>query len=150
MRRRNARRRGIAMADFVAGTLLFSATLVVFAALTRSKFELISVTRMRAMALSGAETELDRVRADGLDQRPFGAVQSDGFRRVYTFDPRAREDAPALPGSEGLVEVRGLRMEGGDPRRLYEARVTVRWGQGPESGRVSLSTVTTLPQGRFR
>ena len=138
------RARGIVLADFITGTLIFSAALMAFFALTGSKFKLLDTCEMRTHALAAAEAEIDRVRLEGLAAAPEGQATLDGFRTVSTFKPMGR-----LLQGEGLIEARALRMEGqADPRRLFEVRVTVRWRDTSGPGRLHLSTVTTLPKGK--
>ena len=48
----NRRRRGLALADFLAGLMIFSGTLVAFAGITGAKFEMLDATEMRGRALA--------------------------------------------------------------------------------------------------
>jgi hypothetical protein len=140
------RARGFVMADFLTGTLIFSATLIAFFAMTESKFKLLDASEMRSRALAEAEVEIDRIRFEGLTVEPKGQADLDGFRLARKFKPAKR-----LVRGEGVVEARALRMKGeGNPRRLYEVRVTVRWRDKSGGGRVHLSTVSALPQGKPR
>ncbi len=139
---RKTRTRGMVLADFLTGTLIFSATLIAFFALTESKFKVIDASEMRTHALGAAELVVDRIRLEGLQAEPKGLADLDGFRQVSTFKPMGR-----LTRGEGVIEARALRMQGeGDPQRLLEVRVTIRWRDTSGNGRLHLSTVAALPK----
>jgi hypothetical protein len=106
--------------------MLFAATLSVFVALTRSKFETLDAADQRARAQAALETELDRVRVEGPGGLPAGEADRDGFRLIRAFAPAAR-----LPAVAGELAVRALRVEGAPSHQLFEARVTVRWETRP-------------------
>lgn len=142
-RRRRNRRAGFALADFLAGSMIFSATLTVFVALTRSKFDVLSASDQRSRAQAALERELDQVRLSGAGGEPQGEVDLEGFRLVRTFQPQAR-----LPQLEGRVELRALRVEGASWHQLFEARVSVSWVDRPGSrSRLTASTVVRAPEG---
>ena len=141
-RLRSGARRGFALADFMAGTLIFAGVVGVFVSLTNSKFGMLQASELRTRALFAAEDQVDRIRALGLGGGPAGMADAEGFRRVRTFEP-----VGSLYEGLGEVRVRALRMaEGQDSRQLYEARVTVSWRGQQGIDRLSLSTVATLPR----
>ena len=121
---RRRARRGIALADFIAGMMVFSAVIMVFAELTRSKFLLLTGSELRSRALSAAEETIDGIRRNGLGGRPKGKADRQGFRKVRTFEL----DGHRMPlNSEGVVAVRSIKMIAGKGYQLYEARVSVRY-----------------------
>lgn len=143
--RRGAWRRGIALADFITGMVIFSAALSAFVTLSRSKLDTIEFTKQRSVALSAVEERLDRLRVEGLQRNASGLVDEQGFRVAEEFG------APAeLPAGQGRVEVRPLRVQGGSRHGLYEVRVRVSWethpGRPSSRTEVGLSTVTPLPE----
>lgn len=143
MRRRCGRRAGFALADFLAGSMIFSATLTVFVALTQSKFDTLSAADQRSRAQAALEAELDRVRLLGAGGSPHGEADLQGFRLVRTFAPQVR-----LPDVEGRVELRALRVEGAPGHQLFEARVSIGWTERPgRSSRLYASTVVRAPEG---
>ncbi|RMG15501.1 MAG: hypothetical protein D6731_08230 [Planctomycetota bacterium] len=137
---RPRRRRGFALADFVAGTVIFAGALGAFAALTRAKMTVLSQTHRRAQALAAAELAVDRLRREGLPAPPRGAADPDGYRSVARFTPT---EAPWL---RGHLDARALRMAVGDGHLLYEARVTVRWRERDGERTLRLATVVPLPK----
>lgn len=143
VRQRVRHGRGIALADFIAGMMIFSAVMVVFTDLTRSKFNLISATEMHQRGQGAAEEALDRLRLEGLPSRPGKDVKADaqGFRQVTEF---VLDKAHRLPEAKGEIAVRSLRMAAGDGHMLYEARVSISWRD--TTGRSSLSITTVLPR----
>jgi len=138
----SARRGGFALADFVAGSLVLSATLTAFVALTNSKFQVLRAAELRSRAQVALEQEVDRVRLEGLAGLPAGQADLQGYRLVSEFEPGG-----ALPAGEGRVEARALRIDGGVGRRLYEARVSVGWldRPGDPGSRVVLRASTIVP-----
>lgn len=137
-----SRQSGIVLADFMAGMFLFAATMLVFAELTHSKFEMLGATHMRAQALSAAEEAIDKIRARGLPHLPKGKADKHGFRFVDRFTTGKQ-----IPGGQGVISARSLRMLEGKGHQLYEARVTVSWKDAVGTSRVSLSTIVPLPGG---
>lgn len=140
------RRRGFALIDFITGMVIFSAVMVAFVDLTRSKFGLISATEMQTRGLGAAEEVLDRLRVEGLRTEPADGAKRDafGFRTLRTFVP-AKEHG--LPAGEGEVAVRSLRMKTGDAHLLYEVRITVSWRDASGRSHLALSTVLPRPGG---
>lgn len=124
------RRRGFALADFIAGTLLFTGAVVGFSTMTRAKMDALGLAEQQAAALAQAETAADRVRLDGLPGAPSGEADADGFRLCGAFDVTG-----PLPGATGRVEARRLRVQDGEARGLWEARVVVRWRERADDAR---------------
>lgn len=135
------RRRGVALADFLAGMLILGGAMTAFAAMTRSKMEALAATDQHARALAAAEEAIDRVRTAGLPRAPGGDADADGFRRVHAFEVEGLADGRCV------VEARSLRLaEDGAGHDLFEARVVVRWQDAPgRHARVALSTVAPPP-----
>lgn len=130
------RRRGFALADFIAGTLLFTGSLVGFTVMTRSKMDALGLAEQQASALAQAETAADRVRLAGLPAAPSGEADLEGFRLCSTFDVASVSSGTAgLPGATGRVEARRLRVLDGEAHGLWEARVVVRWRERADSAR---------------
>lgn len=137
-------RRGVAIADFLAGMLVLSGALTGFAAMTRAKMDALAQSDQLARGVAAAEEALDRLRVSGLPKAPSGFADVDGFRVVTTFAPTA----PGLFRAEGRVDARALRAsEGAAVHGLFEVRVVVSW-QDSATGRaeVRLSTVAPLPE----
>ena len=129
-------RRGVALADFLAGMLLLAGAMTAYATMTRSKMDALSMADQHARALATAEEAIDRVRTGGLPRAPQGPADADGFRHVMDFG------VVGLLGCTGRIEARSLRLEGGEAADLFEARVVVRWTDGPmRNARIALSTV---------
>jgi hypothetical protein len=139
--RRDRRKRGMALVDFITGTLIFSATILTFGALTTSKLRLLNSGERMQHALASAEAQVDTIRLTGLSAAPAGLADVAGFRRVSIFTPRG------FKGASGLVEARALRVKQGDGHQLYEVRVTLSWLDDSGPSRLSLSTIATLPAG---
>ena len=129
------RRRGIVLADFVTGTIIFSAVILGFMSITQGKFRLLDAAIQRTHALAAAEAEIDAIRLEGLKGKPAGDADRDGFRRVRTFEPLGK-----LPGARGVVEARALRMQEGGAHRLLEVRVQVTWRDTTGENVLYLST----------
>ncbi|MEZ6186069.1 MAG: hypothetical protein R3F62_13790 [Planctomycetota bacterium] len=145
MRRLRARRRGIAMADFIAGSLIFSATLGVFVGFTNVKFETLRQSEALSRANAAVEAEVDRLRELGAIAAPQGEAGLDGFRALSSFE------VPDVNEGSGEVAARALRVEGGQAYQLYEVRVRVRWRSGAaDYDRVSSSLVLPLRAGGAR
>ena len=136
------RRRGIAMADFIAGSLIFSATLGVFVGFTQLKFDTLQMAEDLSLGTAALEAEVDRLRElDGIEA-PQGAPDLQGFRPLSEFP------VDALYEGRGRVSARALRVEGGSAYQLYEVRVEVSWRSGPEDrDRVASSLVLPLRSG---
>lgn len=146
-------RRGFALADFLAGSIIFSGTLSLFVALTQSKYRVLEAADLRSRAEAALEVELDRVRAEGLGGAPDGESDADGFRQVRTFDPvLPGQTKPCLPAGAGVVAVRALRVDGAPSHQLFEARITVRWEERPgdptSASRLAASTVALREEPR--
>jgi hypothetical protein len=135
-------RRGVALADFLAGSLILAGAVTGFSTMTRTKLVALSTADQHARALAAAEEAIDRVRTGGLPRAPQGDADPDGFRLVLVFNVKD------LPEGMGRVEVRSLRLDDDGPGHgLYEARAVVRWQDGPERrARVALSTVAPLTE----
>ena len=103
--KRRQRQSGIVLADFMAGMFLFSATMIVFAELTHSKFEMLGASHLRARALGVAEEAIDKVRLEGLPGLPMGKADKQGFRRVGAFSTRKQ-----LVGGKGVISARALMI----------------------------------------
>ena len=126
------RRRGFALADFLAGSIIFSGTLSLFVAMTHAKFSTLEAADLRSRAEAALEVELDRVRLEGPGGAPTGEADADGFRLVRTFEPQMPGlAAPRLPAGRGEVALRALRVDGAPNHQLFEARVTVSWVDRP-------------------
>jgi hypothetical protein len=132
----------VALADYVCGMLIFSASLVAFSTLTASKLRLLDAAHGRQRALGAAETRLDALRLGGLPAAPAGGGDVDGFRKVQDFAP-----APKLPAGWGRVDARALRLSAGQAHGLYEVRVTVGWRDVNGRNQLSLSTLAPPPGG---
>lgn len=117
--------------------MIFTATMVVFAGLTRSKFDLLAATELRSRGQIEAEAVLDRLRLRGLPGTPTGQADTEGFRRVREFVVADR----LLPGGRGVIEARALRMREGAGHAMLEARVTVSWREAKGRGVLHLSTL---------
>ena len=138
--RRRPWRRGFALADFVAGSLIVTATLVGFTALTRAKMQVLGDAQRRTAALAASEAALDRLRLEGLPVAPKGEADKLGYRQVSTFKPAG------YPTANGTIDARALRMAVGEAHLLYEARVSITWRSDDNAENViRLSTVTNLP-----
>ena len=130
------RRRGFALADFIAGTLLFTGSLVSFTVMTRSKMDALELAEQQAAALAHAETAADRVRLGGLPAAPSGEPDLEGFRLCAAFDVASVTSGGAgLPAATGRIEARRLRVLEGEAHGLWEARVVVRWRERADSPR---------------
>jgi hypothetical protein len=135
-----SRRRGFALADFLAGMMLLAGAMTAFATMTRAKLDALSMADQHARALAAAEEAIDRLRTGGLPRAPQGAADADGFRQVLDFG------VPGLQECTGRIEARGLRVEGAEAGDLFEARVVVTWRDGPmRNARVGLSTIARAP-----
>lgn len=145
MRALRARRRGIAMADFIAGSLIFSATLGVFVGFTQLKFDTLRQTEALSRGNAAVEAELDRLREQGQVDPPQGDAELDGFRPVRSGP------LEGLPEGELRVAARALRIEGGSGYQLYEVRVRARWRSGADDfDRVGASLILPLRAGGAR
>ena len=139
------RRRGIAMADFIAGSLIFSATLGVFVGFTQLKFETLRQAESLSRANAAVEAEADRLREVGSIPAPQGQPDLNGFRELSQFD------VDDLYGAEGKVSARALRIEGGAAYQLYEVRVQVSYTVGADDrDRTVCSLVLPLRAGGGR
>lgn len=136
-----SRRRGVALADFLAGMLILAGAMTAFATMTRSKMEALAATDQHARALAAAEEAIDRVRTGGLPRAPEGDADADGFRRVHELA------VSGLADGRCRIEARSVLLDdGGAGHDLFEARVVVRWKDGAtRQGRVALSTVVPPP-----
>lgn len=141
--RPRSRRSGFGLADFLAGTFIFTGALVGFTTMTNTKFDSLARSSQRSHALAAAEAAADRVRAHGLPAAPRGEADLDGFRAVTTFSPKV-----PLARVEGSIDARWLRVEGAGGQGLYEARVRVRWRERADLDAwsvISIPVVTTGP-----
>ena len=60
------RRRGFAIADFLAGMLVLAGALTAFATMTKSKMDALAQSDQLARGVAAAEEAIDRVRVNGL------------------------------------------------------------------------------------
>ena len=137
-----SRRSGFGLADFVAGTFVFTGALVGFTTMTNTKFDALGRSSQRAQALAAAEAAADRVRVQGLPGAPRGEADLEGFRSVAVFAPKV-----PLPRVEGSIDARWLRVEGGAGQGLYEARVRVRWRERADLDAWTSITVPVVTSG---
>jgi len=142
VRRACGRRRGIALADFVAGTVILAGVVSAFTSMTRAKFDALAEAELHGRAAIAVQAGLDEVRARGLSAEPSGPADIDGFRRVEALAVRDEQLAEA----SAEVQARFLRMASGEAHGLYEVRVVVRWRGRHGEQRLSGSTVAPLPR----
>ncbi len=135
------RRRGLALVDYVVGSMILAGALTAWVGLTRAKAQAIGEVHAQALALAAAEEALDGVRRAGLPGMPEGPADAAGFRLVAPFAPRA----PGLPGAAGRLEARALQTTEGRAHGLFEVRAVVRWGPPSADGRSRASLSTVLP-----
>lgn len=135
------RRRGLALVDYVVGSMILAGALTAWVGLTRAKAQAIGEVHAQALALAAAEEALDGVRRAGLPGLPEGPADAAGFRLVAPFSPRM----PGLPGAAGRLEARALQVTEGRAHGLFEVRAVVRWGPPSDRGLARASLSTALP-----
>lgn len=141
------RRRGFAIADFLAGTIIFSGVLITLASMTRAKLQVLAEADAQTRALARAEEALDDVRARGLPQAPTGAADTQGFRLVRKTPVKIQ----GLADSTVILEARTLvakakGSEASADRGLMEVRVRLAWTGLSGEGELALSSV--VPRGK--
>ena len=143
-RARARRRRGVALVDFIAGTIILAGATTAWVSLTRVQLDAISAADRRLRARSVATRALEEARASGTAPLANleGPADAQGFRLVRTFS------VPGLPSSSvgplGRLEARPLRVEpASDPgaRPVWEVRAIVRWRGVTDVSELDLATV---------
>jgi len=134
-----SRKRGIALVDFIAGTIILAGSVTAWVALTRAQIESVAFADRRQQARNACARALDDARNEGLESltADLGKTDASGFALVRRF-PAA--NLPSL-GNEpaGRLEARPVRTENG--AGCWEVRAVVRWKNPHGVDEVELSTV---------
>jgi hypothetical protein len=144
--RRGRRSRGIALADFMTGTLVLAGAVTAWAAITRAQIDAATFSDRRAHARDAALSALDLARVEGVASAGSLSVAPDknGFRLWRTFP------VAGLPGASqpaGRLEVRPLVVDGAaSSSGALEARATVTWHAEHDTTE-SYEVSTALPGG---
>lgn len=138
-------RRGFALADFIAGSLILSATITAFVAMSRAKFQVLHAVEQLQVAQTALEAEADALRARDAISLPDGEPDAEGFVTLEAFE------APAsFHQGEGAILLRPLQVStedaDADARGLYEARLTLTWIEEPnvEASRITRVFTTVV------
>jgi len=139
-----ARRRGFALADFIAGTVILAGAVSAWVAITRAQLDATRHADQRGKARNAALLALDDARLEGATalRTASGPADKNGFRLVRTF---AVPGLPVLVSREpqGRLEARELPVEGDTAGgSAIELRATITWRA--EHGTDSLELSTAL------
>ncbi len=132
------RARGIALMDFVAGSIILAGAVAAWVSITRAQLDSNAFADRRLQARNACGRELDDIRREGasaLEDRP--RPDASGFSVIRTFPV---SNLPStLKGHAGRVEVRPLKTENGCG--CYEVRAVVRWKNLDTVEECELSTI---------
>ena len=132
------RDRGIALMDFVAGSLILAGAVAAWVSITRAQLDSNAFADRRLQARNACERALDDVRAEGpsaLADLP--KADASGFAVMKRF-PVANLPS-TLKEMAGRVEARPLKGE--NAFGAYEVRAVVRWKNLDTVEECELSTI---------
>lgn len=133
------RARGIALIDFIAGTIILAGAVTAWVTLTRAQLESVAFADRRQQARNAAARALDDAKAEGaaVFAAELDKPGPDGFSLVRRFTVT---NLPAV-GSEpaGRLEARPLRTE--NACGCFELRAVVRWKNQHGQDETELSTI---------
>lgn len=133
------RSRGIALVDFIAGTIILAGSVTAWVALTRSQLDAVAFVDRRQTARNACGRALDDARAEGADAfaSELAKPDKDGFSLVRRFAVANLPSSSQEPA--GRLEARPLKTE--NACGCFEVRAVVRWKNPHGVDQVELSTV---------
>jgi hypothetical protein len=138
---RRRRERGIALADFITGTIILAGAVTAWVSITRAQFDATSFAGGREQARNAAleALEVARPTVGAACTSLSGEADKEGFRVVQTF---AVTNLPAPgPGKpSGVIEARPLVVDGRPSPGVFEVRATVTWRAAHGVEHVEVST----------
>jgi len=142
MRRLAGRARGIALMDFIAGSIILAGAVTAWVTITRAQIDSVAFADRRQQARNACGRALDDARAEGLEPiiEELGKPGPDGFSLVRRFMVANLPSTSVEPA--GRLEARPLRTESPSSAcGCYEVRALVRWKSPHGQDEVEVSTV---------
>jgi hypothetical protein len=134
-----ARSRGIALVDFIAGTVMLAGAVTAWVALTRAQLDSVAFVDRRQQARNACARALDDARSEGVEAltAELGKTDANGFALIRRFPVHNLPSTANEPA--GRLEARPLKTE--NAWGCWEVRAVVRWKNPHGADEAELSTI---------